>query len=268
MQRQLCILSVGKESGLSRTDREMPLPMKLQSQNPQGPRSLPSSKPTQPPTPPTPPPTQDTPDTEKLRDQLLESIVSNPEFTKEAMRRVGRGDKVSINVDGRPLVSITSEGPTIAEKMIGGFRSGVRSMTEEVSTVVDNDPAFMLRNAATVVKTQVYNGIPSDLQQIADKAFIPFVRGAALALDSARTIKTFKNPDASWLDKGMDGAHVACDVVGLVGAVAPMIFPPLAPYADKLLAVGFAGDIVSYSYRGLQYFNRRSAGDSGMPPQK
>ncbi|MBN9420559.1 MAG: hypothetical protein J0I12_34255 [Candidatus Eremiobacteraeota bacterium] len=242
--------------------------MKLQSQNPQGPRSLPSSKPTQPPTPPTPPPTQDTPDTEKLRDQLLESIVSNPEFTKEAMRRVGRGDKVSINVDGRPLVSITSEGPTIAEKVIGGFRSGVRSMTEEVSTVVDNDPAFMLRNAATVVKTQVYNGIPSDLQQIADKAFIPFVRGAALALDSARTIKTFKNPDASWLDKGMDGAHVACDVVGLVGAVAPMIFPPLAPYADKLLAVGFAGDIVSYSYRGLQYFNRRSAGDSGMPPQK
>ena len=268
MQRQHCILSVGKESGLSRTDREMPLPMKLQSQNPQGPRSLPSSKPTQPPTPPTPPPTQYTPDTEKLRDQLLESIVSNPEFTKEAMRRVGRGDKVSINVDGRPLVSITSEGPTIAEKVIGGFRSGVRSMTEEVSTVVDNDPAFMLRNAATVVKTQVYNGIPSDLQQIADKAFIPFVRGAALALDSARTIKTFKNPDASWLDKGMDGAHVACDVVGLVGAVAPMIFPPLAPYADKLLAVGFAGDIVSYSYRGLQYFNRRSAGDSGMPPQK
>lgn len=264
MQSQLCILSVGKESGLSRTDREMPLPMKLQSQNPQGPRSLPSSKPSQPPT---QPPTQDQPDAEKLRDQLLESIVSNPEFTKEAMRRVGRGDKVSISVDGRPLVSITSEGPTIAEKMIGGFRSGVRSMTQEVSTVVENDPAFMLRNAATVVKTQVYSGIPSELQTIADKAFIPFVRGAALALDSARTIKTFKNPDASWLDKGMDGAHVACDVVGLVGAVAPMIFPPLAPYADKLLAVGFAGDIVSYSYRGLQYFNRRSAGDSGMPPQ-
>ncbi len=242
--------------------------MKLQSQNPQGPRSLPSTKPTQPPTPPTPPPPQNQPDSEKLRDQLLESIVSNPEFTKEAMRRVGRGDKVSINVDGRPLVSITSEGPTVAERVIGGFRAGVRSVTEEVSTVVDNDPAFMLRNAATVVKTQVYNGIPSELQTIADKAFIPFVRGAALALDSARTIKTFKNPDASWLDKGMDATHVACDVVGLVGAIAPMVIPPLAPFADKLLAVGFAGDIVSYSYRGLQYFNRRSGGDSGMPPQK
>lgn len=253
--------------------------MKLQSQNPQGPRNLPSfkppvspkppedpQKPNTPPTPPTPP--QNQPDSDKLRDQLLETIVSNPEFTKEAMRKVGKGDKVSINVDGRPLISITSEGPSVAERVIGGFRVGVRSVTEEVSTVVDNDPAFMLRNAATVVKTQVYNGIPSDLQTIADKAFIPFVRGAALALDSARTIKTWKNPDATWVDKGMDTAHVACDVVGLVGAVAPMIFPPLAPYADKLLAVGFAGDIVSYSYRGLQYFNRRSGGDSGMPPQK
>ena len=246
--------------------------MKLQSQNPQGPRGLTPSKPPQkpdapatPPSPPTPP--QNSPDGEKLRDQLLESIVTNPEFTKEAMRRVGRGDKVSINVDGRPLVSITSEGPSTAERVIGGFRAGVRSVTEEVSNVVDNDPAFMLRNAATVVKTQVYSGIPSELQTIADKAFIPFVRGAALALDGARTVKTWKNPDASWLDKGMDTVHVGCDVVGLVGALAPMIFPPLAPYADKLLAVGFAGDIVSYSYRGLQYFNRRSVGE-GNPPQK
>lgn len=242
--------------------------MKLQSQ-------IPSFKPPQAPKPPetpqkpdSPTPPQNQPDSDKLRDQLLESIVSNPEFTKEAMRKVGRGDKVSINVDGRPLVSITSEGPSVAERVIGGFRVGVRSVTEEVSTVVDNDPAFMLRNAATVVKTQVYNGIPSDLQTIADKAFIPFVRGAALALDSARTVKTFKNPDASWVDKGMDAVHVATDVVGLVGAVAPMIFPPLAPYADKLLAVGFAGDIISYSHRGLQYFNRRSGGDSGLPPQK
>lgn len=248
--------------------------MKLQSQNP-SPRNLPSFKPPQAPKPPetpqkpdAPTPPQNQPDSDKLRDQLLESIVSNPEFTKEAMRKVGRGDKVSINVDGRPLVSITSEGPSVAERVIGGFRVGVRSVTEEVSTVVDNDPAFMLRNAATVVKTQVYNGIPSELQTIADKAFIPFVRGAALALDSARTVKTWKNPDATWVDKGMDSAHVACDVVGLVGAVAPMIFPSLAPYADKLLAVGFAGDIVSYSYRGLQYFNRRSGGESGMPPQK
>ena len=110
--------------------------MKLQSQNPQGPRSLPSTKPTQPPTPPTPPPPQNQPDSEKLRDQLLESIVSNPEFTKEAMRRVGRGDKVSINVDGRPLVSITSEGPTVAERVIGGFRAGVRSVTEEGAVIL------------------------------------------------------------------------------------------------------------------------------------
>ncbi len=236
--------------------------MKLQSlsPNPIITRSVPPQKPAEPPT-----PTPDQKD-EKLRDQILESLVTNPEFTKEAMRKVGRGDKVTINVDGKPLVSITSEGPSVSDRVIGGLRAGIRSVTDEVSTVVDNDPAFMMRNAATVVKTQVYNGIPSELQTIADKAFIPIVRGAALALDGSRAFKTWKNPDASWLDKGMDSAHVACDLAGLVGAVAPMVFPPLAPYADKLLAVGFAGDIVSYSYRGLQYFNRRAAGEP--PPSK
>ncbi len=87
-----------------------------------------------------------------------------------------------------------------------------------------------------------------------------------IILESLRAFKTWKNPSAGWLDKGMDSAHVACDIAGLVGAVAPMVFPALAPYADKLLAVGFAGDIVSYSYRGLQYFNRRAAGEP--PPSK
>lgn len=212
------------------------------------------------------PPTGDAPSEkeEKLRDQLLESLVTNPEFTKEAMKRVGRGDKVSIAVDGRPVVTITSEGPSVSERMIGGFRAGVRTVTEEVSGVVDNDPAFMLRNAATVVKTQVYNGIPTDLQTLADKALIPFARTASLALDGARCFKTLRDKEASLLDKGMDTAHVAADIAGVVGAIGPMIFPALAPYADTLLAVGFAGDIVSYSYRGMQYFNRRSA--NGEPP--
>lgn len=237
--------------------------MKLQSlnQNPITPRSTPTP-PEKPADPPPPAPDQE----DKLRDQLLESIVGSPDFTKEALRKVGRGDKLTIHVDGKPLVSITSEGPTVTDRVIGTFRQGIRTVTDEVSTVVDNDPAFMMRNAATVVKTQVYNGIPSELQTIADKAFIPIVRGAALALDGSRCFKTWQNKEAKVIDKVMDTAHVACDIAGLVGAVAPMVFPPLAPYADKLLAVGFAGDIVSYSYRGLQYFNRRSEGME--PPQK
>ena len=239
--------------------------MKLQTLNPNPiqTRTTPPQKPSDPPpTPPAPDQKED-----NLRDQLLQSLVTSPEFTKQAMKRVGRGDKVSINVDGRPMISITSEGPTVSDRVIGGLRAGIRSVTDEVSTVVDNDPAFMMRNAATVVKTQVYSGIPSELQNLADKAFIPIVRGAALALDSSRCYKTWHNTEASWLDRGMDTAHVAADLCGLVGAVAPMIFPPLAPYADKMLAVGFAGDIVSYSYRGLQYFNRRSEGGE-LPPSK
>ncbi len=203
---------------------------------------------------------------DKLKDQLLESLITSPEFTKEALRRVGRGDKVSIEVDGKPVVTIKSEGPTTTERVIRGFRAGVRTITEEVATVVDNDPAFMLRNAATVVKTQVYSGIPTQLQEIADKAFIPLARGASLALDGTRCYKTWTNPNSTWMDRSLDTLHVATDIAGLVGAVAPMVFPPLAPYADTLLAAGFAGDIVSYSYRGLQYFNRRSLGETPPPP--
>lgn len=236
--------------------------MKVQSQNPPTPRSTPPQKPAgaQPPQDPQPDPQE-----EKLRDQILENLLTSPEFTKEAMRRIGKGEKWSVAVEGRPLVTISSEGPTVAERVIGGFRAGVRSITQEAATIVDNDPAFMLRNAATVVKTQVYNGIPSELQTIADQALIPFARVASLALDSAHLYKTIKSPDSTIVDKAIDGMHVATDVVGVVGAVAPMVFPALAPYANTMLAVGFAGDIVSYSYRGLQYFNRRSQGVN--PPE-
>lgn len=238
--------------------------MKLQNLAPGNPAPRPLARKAD--TPPPPPP-QDNPNEkdDKIRDQILESLINSPDFTKEAMKRVGRGDKVSISVDGKPVVSISSEGPSVADRMIRGFRAGVRGVTEEVSTVVDNDPAFMLRNAATVVKTQVYNGISSDLQGIADKALIPIARCASLALDGARTVKTWRNKESSWVDRGMDTAHTMCDIAGVLGALAPLCIPALAPHADKLLAVGFAGDIVSYSYRGLQYFNRRSQGD-GMPP--
>ena len=236
--------------------------MKLQNLPPQG---TPPRKPQGSPQPPTPNVPGDVPGNapdekeQALRDQLLETIVGSPEFTKEAIRRVGRGDKVSISVDGKPVVSISSEGPTMAERVVGGFRTGIRSVTSEVATVVNNDPAFMLRNAATAVKTQVYSNVPSTIQEVADKALIPFARVASLALDGHRAYQTWTDKESSWVDRGIDTAHVACDLVGVVGAVGPFIFPSLAPHANTMLAVGFAGDIVSYSYRGLQYFTRRSA---------
>ena len=196
---------------------------------------------------------------DKLAAQIVDSIVSSPEFTKQAMRRVGRGDTLKIEANGQEIVKITSDGPSVAQRMIKGAQLGITAAAAEVSQLVENDPAMSFRVAAMGVKTRVFNGVDAGLQEVAEKAFLPMMRGAALALDSKKAIDTFRNKDASVVDKIIEGVHVGTDVVGLVGALSYHVIPfdAFKNNAGLLTAIGFAGDIMSYSYRALQYLKER-----------
>lgn len=210
---------------------------------------------------------------DKLAAQIVDSIVSSPEFTKQAMRRVGRGDTLKIEANGQEIVKITSDGPSIAQRMIKGAQLGITAAAAEVAQLVESDPAMSFRVAAMGVKTQVFNGVDAGLQEVAEKAFLPMMRGAALALDSKKCIDIFRNKDASTVDKIIEGVHVGTDVVGLVGALSYHVIPfeAFKNNAGLLTAIGFAGDIMSYSYRALQYLKERGqvasvAEKSEQPP--
>lgn len=199
---------------------------------------------------PTPPPLS-----EETRDQLLESLVTNNDF----MKRVKSGEEVSLSVDGKEVVKITRTGPSTAERMVKGFQVGIRATTEEINQFMENDPLISFRTVAMGVKTQIYGGIPTELQELGEKAFLPMVRVAALGFDANKTMKMFRDKEARGVEKAIEVGHLITDVVGVVGAFAPFIpIPAIQNNATKLVAVGFAGDIVACATRVASWARNRS----------
>lgn len=187
---------------------------------------------------------------------ILDNLTSNPEFTRKVVGDLKSGDKVTIVLDGQEILKIESEGPGVAQRFISASQEFITAAADEASQLVKADPAFAFKESALGVKTQVYAGLPREVQGFADKAFLPMLRTAALLLDTKKFLDTRANKDAELTDKLVDGAHVVTDVVGLVGSLSPFL-PFLGPVAGTLTAVGLAGDIAAYSYHVLAYLKQR-----------
>jgi hypothetical protein len=208
-----------------------------------------------------PPPQTPPPADEDLGGKIVDKLVSSPAFNERVLKKMAKGEEVTIEVNGAPVVKIKAEGPGIMQRFIQGTKDFISYGAEEVSGIIQADPAFAFKEAALGVKSQVYNGLPSNVQEIAEVAFLPMLRIVALALDVKKFFDTRNKlaaGEATRLDKFVDGAHIATDVAGVVGAVAFHV-PSITPLAMPLTAVGLAGDIAAYSYHVLQYLRERGA---------
>ncbi len=192
-----------------------------------------------------------------MADQIVDKLISSPEFTKKALSKLGNGQELTITVNGEDVIKIKNEGPGVAEKFIKGAQYTLTAVTEEAARVVEADPAFAFKEAAMGVRTQVADGIPDQAASLIDTAFLPMLRIVALGLDGKKAIDTYRNKDASTLDKIVDGVHVLTDVAGVIGALGYDMVPALNGLAGPLTAVGLAGDVASYSYHVLQYLRER-----------
>lgn len=189
--------------------------------------------------------------------RILENLTSSPEFTKKVLSKMGNGDQMTITVNGEQVIQIKNESPGIMSRFIKGSQMFITAAAEEAANVVQADPAFAFKEAALGVKTQVYNGLPTNAATFAEDAFLPMLRLTALVLDSKKCADTWKNKDAERATQIIDTAHVVTDVVGLVGALGDKFIPALTPYAPTMTAIGLAGDIAAYSYHVLQYLRER-----------
>ncbi len=169
----------------------------------------------------------------------------------------GNGSELTITVDGEQVLKVSKQGPSLAERTIRGGQLFISAAAEEASKLVQADPAFAFKESALGVKTQVYAGLPREVQNVADKAFLPMLRVVALLLDANKLRGTLANKDAPLTDKIVDGVHVATDMVGLVGALGDKLVPALAGVAPTFTAIGLAGDIAAYSYHVLSYLKER-----------
>lgn len=167
------------------------------------------------------------------------------------------GDRIVVRVDGQAVAEVSKEGPdrwNTFKSMVSDTAQGVVSAA---NTAIQEDPSFTFREAIEVARQRVEKTDLEGLKDVTLKGLVPAARGIALMLDVYRAKKTFENPESTFIDKFIDGGHVATDVAGLVGAL-PQVLPALkgVPGINGFLMAAVIGDIVAFGYHFLRWFQK------------
>lgn len=202
------------------------------------------------------PPAAQAPPPEDRASEIVDRLVASEAFNNNLVGKLGRGNEVTIEIGDREVIRIKSEGPGLLERFAVGTRAAVGALASEASGLVKADPAFAFKETALGVKSQVYSGLPSEIQKAADIGFLPMLRVVTLAMDFKKFMDTRKNPDATKMDKVVDGGHLVTDVAGIAGAVA-MSVPAMGPVAMPLTIVGLTGDVAAFTYHIMDYVKQR-----------
>ena len=148
-------------------------------------------------------------------------------------------------------MNIRSTGHTLA--------TGAMFALRETSEAAKNDPALAMRIAATSLTDTLLNKVNSPIKDSFNETVVPVVRGGILALNAARCVQTFKNPQSSGFEKFMDVTRVASDLVGFAGGIAVLASSAHADLGRTLMGFSYAVDAVSHAYRGLGHASKRIA---------
>lgn len=173
------------------------------------------------------------------------------------------GETVTIKSEGQVVLEIKKEGLTRLDRFAAFTTDTIKATAAEVSNVVQQDPSFAFKEAALLVKDQVYSGVPSEFTGIAEQAFLPMIRVVAIALDVKKAIDTYKSEKATRTDRLIDGGHLLTDVAGLAGAVSFAIPGVSGAVRVGLTAAGLVGDVAAYGYHVMKYFRERGLPDMG-----
>lgn len=121
-----------------------------------------------------------------------------------------------------------------------------------------NDPALGLRLAANQFDNSFLQGT-GDVANGFSSMAVPFIRAGLLGANIYRANRTFHQPGADLLHKGMDVGRVLTDVVGLAGAVISVAMPSMASTGRVMTQFAYGADLLSHSVRSLEYAGDRIA---------
>jgi hypothetical protein len=203
----------------------------------------------------------------------VERLLDSTTVAQIVGSKMRSGETVTISSDGQVVLQVRKQGMTAYDKFKAFAGDTFSVSAAEVSNVVSQDPAFAFKESALGVQTQVFQGIPQNFQDLAQKSFLPVVRVVALALDSKKAYDTMTSKTSTMVDKFIDGGHVVTDIAGVAGAVAFAVPSIGANVATWLTVAGLLGDIAAYGYHVMKYFKDRGAPspdgpnpDPGPPP--
>jgi hypothetical protein len=171
-----------------------------------------------------------------------------------------------------PSIRTQQSGPPSTQTPIQrpreGLASGIDKLAEtvmdtgffafnEVAEVAKNDPALALRYGATTISEKLLEGVGQNVRDGFGKAIIPTIRLSILGANAYRMNRTFKDPGSHLLEKGLDVARVATDILGFAGSILKYVMPSKAALGDTLVGISYAADTVSHSARLLTHGAQR-----------
>lgn len=193
-----------------------------------------------------------------LSKDIIDSLVTSPDFSKKALSKLSSGSSMTINVDGETVVTIKNEGPSLAERVYDGGAHIMARASQEVVRVMNADPAFAFKTTARAAQEGVLDNLDRGVQDTIKPFMLPVLRTGMLGMDAKRAIQTYRNKDASVWEKAVDIAHVGTDLVGLAGAIGSAGWVPfLAPYANTMTGIGLVGDLASVTFHAMGYLTER-----------
>ena len=182
----------------------------------------------------------------------LKEILDSSALTSILQKNLKGGESVSISADGKEVLTISKQSKSATQRI----REFTSFAAEEASQIVRQDPAFAFKTSAMLAKEQVLSGLPDSIAPIADQAFLPTIRVVSLILDSKRLKEVLRSKRANSPDKMVSIGHVITDIVGVAGA-GMMMIPGVAQVGSYLAVAGLMGDIGSFGYNIMRYFENK-----------
>jgi len=143
--------------------------------------------------------------------------------------------------------------PFTASNIFKPLERSALFVAREVSEAAKNDPALAMRATVGVLVEPILNGVDPQILATTGQTIVPVVRAGLLGLNALRAYNTFKNPDASKIEKGMDVVQVVSDTAGLIGGLAMLFSPQYGALGAKVLGTAYSVDIVSHALRTLSH---------------
>lgn len=123
-------------------------------------------------------------------------------------------------------------------------------------SIVYKDRGYAFRQAVELAKNTMLNGVSDEVYKLVSPKISVVTRCIQTVLDTQLALQTWKNPEASVLDKIIDTGHVITDICGIAG-----IFLPGMPL---LSAIAYLGDVGAVGYHLIGMFDNQGGGGYPM----
>ncbi|HPZ06999.1 MAG TPA: hypothetical protein PL110_02715 [Candidatus Eremiobacteraeota bacterium] len=181
---------------------------------------------------------------------------------KDLASQIKKNHKLTISATEKEVI-VKDEGPGIGEKIKEGGEALIRTCgqvsrvgLEGIADAIKHDTSSAFKLAVSVARKQEFLASPPRLAPTVDSVLYPVIRFAGAGIDTYEMVRTFKDKEATGMDKAARVVHLITDAAGIAGIALGWVGMG-GTAATVLNAIGYSGDFMSLGYHLIRYFEKK-----------